>query len=65
MSTSETELEMAQRHVAKGRALVERQQHILAELRRDGHPTESAERLLADLEHTQHLHEKHLIRLIG
>lgn len=56
---------MTRRHVAEGSALVERQRETLAELRRDGHPTETAEQLLVLLESTQSLHEQHLARLVA
>lgn len=63
MDGADSELEMARRHVAKGRLLVKRQLEILAELRADEHPTEMAEQLLAELRHTQSLHEEHLCRI--
>lgn len=60
MHEGETELEMAQRHVASGRRLIENQRRILAELRADEHPTTAAEQLLQELERSQQLHEEHL-----
>jgi hypothetical protein len=46
------ELEKAFRHVREGEKLVERQKEIIAELRKDRHPTKQAEDLLATFEAT-------------
>lgn len=44
------ELKIAERHVREGEAIVSRQRRIVDELRRDGHDTADAERLLAVFE---------------
>ena len=44
------ELAMAERHVREGEAIVSRQRRIVEELRRDGHPTATAEQLLTIFE---------------
>jgi hypothetical protein len=63
MDRIETELEMVQRHVRHGRALVARQHEILAKLRAANHPTELAEDVLVSLQTVQTEHEAHLARL--
>jgi len=59
----ETILEMATRHVAEGEWHVAHQKTILAELRDHGHPTETAEELLAEFEATLRGHRAHRERL--
>ena len=56
----ETELEMAERHVREGIKHVRRQEAIVAELRRDGHETATAEALLRTFEQTLASHEQGL-----
>jgi hypothetical protein len=64
MSPDETPLEMAQRHVREGDAHVASQRRILAELRRDGHPTEMAQTLLAEFESSAAEHREGLARML-
>ena len=59
----ETALQMAQRHVIEGERHIERQRHIIAELRADGHSTEAAEQLLKTMLESQASHEQSLARL--
>lgn len=54
--TLERHLELAERHVRTGERLLARQRAVLGELRRDGHDTLQADRLLVNLEQTQALH---------
>ena len=63
MIAVETELDMAERHVREGEHHVASQRELLAELRKDGHPTDTAERLLENLEDLLELHREHLARL--
>ena len=51
------ELKMALRHVREGEAHVARQKQIIAELRRDRHPTLEAEKLLETFEQTLKAHQ--------
>jgi hypothetical protein len=53
------DLEMAVRHVAKGREHIAKQTAMVAKLERDGHDSETAKELLALLHKTQHMHEDH------
>jgi hypothetical protein len=48
----ETELQMARRHVAEGRARIEAQEQLISRLHDLGQPTELAEQLLALLKDT-------------
>jgi hypothetical protein len=59
----ETALQMAQRHVIEGEKHIERQRHIIADLRADCHSTVEAERLLDTMLQTQAAHEQSLARL--
>jgi hypothetical protein len=63
MRSGETKLEIAERHVRQGREHIARQLEIIQKLRSHGYPTDGAERVLANLEHLQRLHEAHLERL--
>jgi hypothetical protein len=55
MAQGETLIEMARRHVAEGEEMVAGQRRLLGRLRRDHHPTELAEGLLAQFEQTLEL----------
>ena len=59
----ETELQMVQRHVSEGRAHVERQRRIVADMRDRGEPVELALTLLAQFEDLLRQHEAHLTRI--
>lgn len=56
---------MVKRHVRDGKRHLVLQTEIVARLKSGGHPTETAEQLLANLENLQRLHREHLARLIG
>jgi hypothetical protein len=53
------ELEMAARHCEQGARRVARQAALVEELRRDGHPIEQAEAVLATFEATLRQMEEH------
>ena len=55
----QAELETADRHIREAEAHISRQQRILSELRRDGHPTGLAVELLAQFEQTLESHRQH------
>jgi hypothetical protein len=59
----ESELEMAQRHVAQGERHVEAQRRIIAHLRELGGSTVVAEQLLTEFEDLLAEHKSHLRRL--
>ena len=62
-AVAETELEMAIRRVAEGRARVERQRDLLEQMIRDGDSEDVialGRELLAQLEASQQLSERHL-----
>jgi hypothetical protein len=63
----ETMLEMSRRHVRAGRTLIERQEALLAELERDGHPHALPEgrRTLGDLKKSHSLFESRPTGLEG
>jgi hypothetical protein len=63
MGPGETERQMAERHVALGRVHIVRQLEIIHALQCQGYPTGGAERLLANYEELQRMHEAHLARL--
>lgn len=48
----EDPLTLARRHVLEGEARVRRQEALVAELARDGHPIEDAQALLATMRRT-------------
>ena len=61
----ETELQMIERHIREGDAIVARQTQLVAELRRGrGHDRllDEAVRLLGQFKDTLQLHHKHLAR---
>ena len=49
MTEAETPLQMAARHVAEQEAPVREQEELIARLRREGHPTDQAEGMLAEM----------------
>lgn len=51
--TTETKLEMGERHVREGKARIARQRQLIEELLHDGHRTEEARRLLREFEAVQ------------
>ncbi|RVC60895.1 MAG: hypothetical protein EOS65_10690 [Mesorhizobium sp.] len=60
MPRRETLLQMAERHVLEGEALIARQRRLIERLARDGHPTDDAQEFLrsflkAQAEHIAHL----------
>ena len=59
----ERHLAQAERRVAMGRRHADWQRKIVEELRRDHHPTEMAERILALYENLLALHEEDAARL--
>jgi hypothetical protein len=61
--SKEAELEKVERQVHDGLVQIARQLEIIERLRAQGYPTAGAERLLADFERAQRLHEAHLARL--
>jgi hypothetical protein len=63
MRNDETELEKVERHLAQGREHITRQLEIIERLQSHGYPTKGAERLLANFEQLQRMHESHLERL--
>jgi hypothetical protein len=56
-------LAQAERHVAQGEAIIERQLSLVAELARDGHDTEEARALLTTFRQIQKLSEQDHARL--
>lgn len=64
MPEGETNIEMVRRHVREGRAHVARQREIVADFRKRGLPTSTAEQLLYEFEDTLGEHERHLERLL-
>ncbi|RUW83521.1 MAG: hypothetical protein EOS71_27720 [Mesorhizobium sp.] len=59
MST-ETNLEIGERHVREGKARIARQRELIEQLSRDGHPTKKAETVLQEFEAVQQELETHL-----
>jgi hypothetical protein len=53
-------LQEAERHVADGARLFERQRAIIEERRRDGHDVKRAETLLQTMQELQRMHIDHL-----
>jgi hypothetical protein len=49
MAEAETALQMAPRHMAEQAARVREQEELIARLRREGHPTDQAEGMLAEM----------------
>jgi hypothetical protein len=60
----ERELQMADRHIAEGRAHIEKQMAIIAKLERDGHDSALAKELLATLRTALKMHEDHREHII-
>ncbi|RWE26633.1 MAG: hypothetical protein EOS41_05735 [Mesorhizobium sp.] len=58
--TTETKLEMGERHVREGNARIARQRELIEELLHDGHRTEEARRVLQEFEAVQRELETHL-----
>ena len=56
-------LAQAERHIAQGQVIIERQISLVAELARDGHDTEEARALLATFRQIQKLSEQDRARL--
>jgi hypothetical protein len=63
MARAETELEMAMRHVRRGKVLVSRQRQMVEELEARGENADQARQLLAEFEAIQRMHTEHLERL--
>lgn len=63
MQPSENLIQMAERHVRQAEGHVEKQRAILARLRADGLPTETAEELLQEFEATLADHRASLDRM--
>jgi uncharacterized protein HemY len=55
--------EQARERVELGKDHIRKQRRIVAELKRDGHDTQAAERLLRTFEEAQALHKEHADRL--
>ena len=53
----------AERHVAEGHKIIQRQRHIIADLERDGHDATQAHALMNALLETQAAHEEGLVRI--
>ena len=63
MAEAETALQMAARHVAEQEARVREQEELIARLRRQGHPTDQAEGMLAEMINMLDAIRDHLERL--
>jgi hypothetical protein len=63
VADGETELEMVRRHVREGRVSIRRQRGVIERLTLAELSVDSAKEVLATLEHSQRLHECHLVRL--
>ncbi|TGP50873.1 hypothetical protein EN873_23740 [bacterium M00.F.Ca.ET.230.01.1.1] len=59
-----TLLEMAERHVQEGKAIIARQRALIDRLARDGHPTGDAWEFLRKFQKAQEEHIAHLQRLL-
>ena len=53
----------AERHVAEGHKIIQRQRHIIADLERDGHDATQAHALMNAFLETQAAHEEGLVRI--
>ncbi len=62
---AETELEMADRHVAEGEGHIARQREIIADFARRGQSTIAATDLLRQFEETQAQHVAHRDRILA
>ena len=65
MPRHETLLEMAERHVREGEALIARQRALIERLAQDGHPTDEAQEFLRNFLRAQAEHIAHLQRLLN
>ncbi|AZO72081.1 MAG: hypothetical protein E5V92_08675 [Mesorhizobium sp.] len=65
MPRRETLVQMAERHVREGEAIIARQRALIERLAQDGHPTAEAEEFLLKFMETQAVHVAHWERLIG
>jgi hypothetical protein len=63
MAEAETALQMAARHLAEQEARVREQEELVARLRREGHPTDQAEGVLAEMSNMLDAIRDHLERL--
>jgi hypothetical protein len=63
MAEAETALQMAARHLAEQEARVREQEELVARLRREGHPTDQAEGMLAEMFDMLEAIRDHLERL--
>ncbi|TGS51720.1 hypothetical protein EN844_33975, partial [Mesorhizobium sp. M3A.F.Ca.ET.201.01.1.1] len=61
----ETQLEMAERHVREGEAIIARQRALIDRLAQDGHPTGEARKFLRKFQKAQEEHVAHLEQLRG
>jgi hypothetical protein len=61
--SAETTLEMVERHVRQSERHIARQHEMIAEMKRDGHNTDSARDFLRLLLISQASHNAHLARL--
>lgn len=64
MPRHETLLQMAERHVREGEALIARQRRLIDKLARDGHSTDDAQEFLQNFLKAQAEHIAHLQRLL-
>jgi len=58
-------LAMAERHIATGTAIIEKQKILILELERDGHDTSTSRDLLHQFEEIQQLHIADRARLVA
>ena len=58
-------LALAERHIAEGAAIIERQKSLILELERDGHDTCKSRALLQQFEEIQQLHISDRVRLVA
>ena len=63
MAEAETALQMAARHVVEQEARVREQEELIARLRREDHPTDQAEGMLAEMGNMLDAIRDHLERL--
>ena len=63
MAEAETALQMAARHVAEQEARVSEQEQLITHLLREGHPTDQAEGMLAEMGNMLDAIRDHLERL--
>jgi hypothetical protein len=67
MNAPETPLQQAERHVRQAEAFVSRQERIIAEMDRDGHPEAAARgrAVLETLQRSLELAREHRLRLLA